>query len=290
MSIIGAGRVGQTLGRMAREAGYQIGDVICRSSRSARAAARFVGGGRPGSRAEASLSATDLVLISCPDDEIGDAVELIKCNQGCIGPSVVLHTSGALDSRVLKSLKRFGMNTGSCHPLQTFVTPAGALEMIQSTSTFFCIEGDRRATLAARRFVRDIRARYFQISTESKGLYHSAAVLASGGVVALVSKSLDLLVQCGLSEHEARRVLLPLVSGTVANLSALGPARALTGPLRRADVGTVRRNLGSLTNVDAKAAELYRLLADQGLSLAERAGTDQESLARLKSVLSKRRS
>jgi len=154
--------------------------------------------------------------------------------------------------------------------------------------TFFCIEGERRALLAARRLVRDIGAQSFQIATESKGLYHSAAVLASGGVVSLVSKSLELLVHCGLSETEARKVLFPLVNGTVANLSALGPTRALTGPIRRADVGTVKRNLESLTKVDAKAAQLYRLLADQGLALAKRSGTSEASLARLRRVLKRR--
>src|SRR5437764_1481193 len=82
----------------------------------------------------------------------------------------------------------------------------------------------------ARRFVKAIGARYFEIPTEQKSLYHAAAVMASGGVTALVSASLEMLAHCGLPEKEARRVLLPLVEGTLKNIGAVGAAKALTGP------------------------------------------------------------
>jgi predicted short-subunit dehydrogenase-like oxidoreductase (DUF2520 family) len=118
-----------------------------------------------------------------------------------------------------------------------------------------------------------------------KGLYHAAAVMASGGVTALVSISVEILSRCGLTEREAVNVLLPLVEGTIANVRTVGAARALTGPVRRGDAGTVRRNIDALKETDRDWIEAYRLLARRSLVLAERAGTDKQALKKLHSLL-----
>src|SRR2546423_1431330 len=164
LSIIGAGRVGQTLGRLGQEAGYDIADVVCPTRRVALTAGLFIRARRPQAK------------------------------------------SGA---------------------------------------------------------------RAFEIPTAMKPLYHAAAVMACGGVTALLSASLDALQHCGLKEAEARRVLLPLSEATLANVHAVGPHRALTGPVRRADVGTVQQNLDALGAIDAQWRTIYRLLAAQSLRLVE---------------------
>ncbi|HKP86671.1 MAG TPA: DUF2520 domain-containing protein, partial [Blastocatellia bacterium] len=266
-------------GRLARRAGYEITDIVNRSERSARAAARFIGAGNPHSSARARLSAADLILIATPDDRIGDGVALVL-KSGCrFGRAVALHTSGALASDVLSPLAARGFSTGSCHPLQTFESPARALELIPNS--YFCIEGEPRAARAARRLVRRIGARYFEIPTELKSLYHAAAVMASGGVVALISISLEMLNRCGLSDAESRKVLLPLVEGTIANARAVGPRRALTGPVARGDAGTVRRNMKAIAAVDKQWLEIYRQLAARSLTLTDRTKIDRASLDEL---------
>ena len=96
-----------------------------------------------------------------------------------------------------------------------------------------------------------------------KALYHAAAVMASAGVVSLLSISLEALELCGLDERESKRVLLPLVEGTVANVRAVGPARALTGPARRGDVKTIKRNIDALASVDKRWLQIYQLLTQK---------------------------
>lgn len=283
ISIIGAGRVGQTLGRLARQAGYEVGEIVCRERRSALAASRFIGAGNPQAARRAQLSPSDLILISTQDDHIPDAIEIIERSSAALSRSVALHTSGALSSDVLRPLAARGLAVGSCHPLQTFESPTRALALIDKT--YFCIEGEPRALRAARKFVRAIGARQFEIATDRKALYHAAAVMASGGVVALVSKSLEMLRQCGLSDAESRKVLLPLVEGTVANVRALGSALALTGPVRRGDVGTVARNIEAVSRFDSEWVEAYILLAEQAATLAESAGADKKKLAELRRLL-----
>jgi predicted short-subunit dehydrogenase-like oxidoreductase (DUF2520 family) len=271
---------------MAREAGYDITDVVCRSRRSALAAVRFIGAGNAQGYARARLSAADLILITTPDDRINDAVELVSRNASRIEGCVALHTSGALTSEALSRLIPHGFSVASCHPLQTFESPARALSRAQSS--YFCIEGEPEAVRAARKLVRRIGARYFEIPTEMKSLYHAAAVMASGGVVALLSISLDLLARCGLSEAESNKVLLPLVEGTVANVRAIGPARALTGPVRRGDAGTVKRNMKALASIDSNWLEIYRLLAARSLALAKESGMEEGPLKELLRIVSRR--
>jgi predicted short-subunit dehydrogenase-like oxidoreductase (DUF2520 family) len=115
--------------------------------------------------------------------------------------------------------------------------------------------------------VRDIGGRFFEIPTHQKELYHAGAVLASGGLTALISISLEILARCGLSEKEARSVLFPLIESTIANIQAVGPRGALTGPVRRGDVGTSRRNTRALAELQPEWARIYKLLANRSLIL-----------------------
>jgi len=83
-----------------------------------------------------------------------------------------------------------------------------------------------------------------------KSLYHAGAVMASGGLVALLSFSLEMLVSAvwGLLRREG--CCFPWLREPVANVAAIGPERALTGPVRRGDSGTIARNLSALGAVD----------------------------------------
>lgn len=283
LSIIGAGRVGQTIGRLARESVYETCEIICRTARSARAAVKFIGAGTPQIARRAHLSHSDLILISTPDDYINDAVEIIRKNIASVGHAVILHTSGALSSDILSPLAALGLSTGSCHPLQTFESPERAIALMQQTH--FCIEGDRRAVRAARRLARLIGAKHFEIPTSMKSLYHAAAVMSSAGVVALVSISLEIFSRAGLNPRASREILLPLVEGTLANIRAIGPARAMTGPVRRGDAGTVERNIKALRAFDPRALEIYRLLAERSIALALSAGADESKLEGVRRAL-----
>jgi predicted short-subunit dehydrogenase-like oxidoreductase (DUF2520 family) len=176
-----------------------------------------------------------------------------------------VHTSGALSSRVLAPLKARGFAVGSCHPLQTFESASRSVHSL--SRSYFCIEGEPEAVRAARRLVTDIGGRFFEIPTEQKELYHAGAVLVSGGLTALISISLEILGRCGLSERERKRVLFPLIEGTIANIQAVGPAQAMTGPIRRGDTGTIRRNTRALADVQPDWARIYKLLAKRSLIL-----------------------
>jgi len=134
----------------------------------------------------------------------------------------------------------------------------------------FAIEGDAEAVRLARRLARDVGGRPVRLRAGAKALYHAAAVLASGHVTALLDTSLEAMRRAGLGEREALAAVLPLVTGTIANVEAAGTEAALTGPFARGDEGTIARNRAALEAVDPRAAEVYDLLGERSREIARR--------------------
>jgi predicted short-subunit dehydrogenase-like oxidoreductase (DUF2520 family) len=207
-----------------------------------------------------SVRQADVFLITVPDDQIaGVAAELSRLEF----TATALHTSGALASDVLAPLRKRGWHTGSLHPLisvsDSDATLAGA---------FWSVEGDAAALRIGKTIVRDLGGHSFSIRSEDKPLYHAAAVMVSGNVVALFDVALEMLMHCGLSRKMARSILTPLIASTVRSLQVKDPAQALTGTFSRGDVETVKRHLAAVKNNNLTGAlELYRLLGQRSLEL-----------------------
>lgn len=268
IAIIGAGRVGATLGRVLVEAGHRVDTVVSRTKRSAQRAVGFIGAGQPVAIGRLQKISADILLIAVSDDRIGATVQsLLKMD---VAAKVALHTSGSRTSAELAPLRAAGLSVASCHPVQTFGEPAIAIESVRHA--VFTIEGDASAVRAAKQMVRSIGALPIQIRQGSKSLYHAALVLASNHLAALAAEALELLKKTGLNERDARRLLFPLLRGTVENLQRLTPARALTGPFVRGDLQTIRKNLEAIEKVSRAAAATYRVLGLHVLRLAEEAG------------------
>lgn len=260
--------MGTTLGRVFTEAGHRIDTVVSRSQRSAQRAVRFIGVGEPVALSKLRDLRADVLLIAVSDDRIGATVQaLLKIN---LAAKVALHTSGSRTSRELAPLRSLGLSVASCHPVQSFGEPQIALESVRRA--VFTIEGDLVAMRTARQIVKSIGATPVDIREESKSLYHGALVLASNHLAALVAEALELLKKAGLPERDARRLLFPLLHGTIENLQRLTPARALTGPFVRGDLATIRKNLEAIGKVNRDAAATYRVLGLHVLRLAEEAG------------------
>ena len=272
VAIIGSGRLGSALAIALEQKRYAIEYMVARRLQSARKAAALLDA-RPRAAAARQLSElppVDLIIIATPDDEIANVVgSLDRVDMDGVPKLTVLHTSGALSSEILAPLSEKGWSVGSLHPLVSVSEPRTGAALL--SSGFWCVEGDRRAVRIAETLVRDLKAKSFSIDSEYKPLYHAAAVMTSGNVVALFDVALEMLGECGLRRKEAQRVLLPLLVTTVANLDDRDPSRALTGTFSRGDVETVKRHLKALKDSKLNdALELYRLLGQRSLKLTKK--------------------
>ncbi len=251
---------------------YEIEALVSRKIAHARRAAALVGSATIAlsEKEMQALPASKIILITTPDGEIQKTAARIAALNASPRARTVLHTSGALAaSEVLAPLAAAGFATGSLHPVVSISEPRTGAEKLRGA--FYCVEGEAAASRVARSIVKDLQGHSFHIDSKSKPLYHAAAVMASGHVTALVALAMEMLVQCGLDEKTARRVLLPLLESTVANLSNSEPATALTGTFARGDLVTVRRHLQALSDMRlTEALAVYRLLGQRSLELAEK--------------------
>ena len=277
VSIIGTGRLGTTLAVALAAQGYSIRSLVARRVQSARTAAKLLDADPQvlAAKQVKALICADLVLVTVPDDQISSvARELSEINADRKG--TVLHTSGALSSDVLAPLREKGWHTGSIHPLLS----VSAANDASLKGAFWSVEGDRTALRLGKEIVSDLEGKSFSITSEDKPLYHAAAVMVSGNVVALFDVALEMLGECGLDRKTARAVLLPLIASTVRSLESKTPEEALTGTFSRGDVETVKRHVATIRNPEVR--RLYAILGQRSLELA---GLDKDLARRIKKLL-----
>jgi len=267
VSIVGAGRVGKSLGRALRQRGWRIGAVVARSDATARAAVRVISGGTAHGCVTAEALAADLVLIATPDDAIAAAARDLAGVARAAQPKpralrgkIVLHTSGALDCRALAPLAKLGAATGSLHPMQTF----SGKQAPNLRGIVFAIEGDAQARRAARSITRELGGVPVTVTAGDKPAYHAAGALAAGHALALVEAATRVLQSAGFPRRRAEQTLLPLIRQALENFERIGPRAAWTGPVARGDYATVARHLRALRKYPSEFAEAYVALARLG--------------------------
>jgi predicted short-subunit dehydrogenase-like oxidoreductase (DUF2520 family) len=242
LAVIGAGRVGRSVARSARDAGL---DVLL--------------AGRNDSLEAAGDART--ALLSVPDAELSGACEQIS---SAIPPlELVGHTSGISGLDVLEPARSRGAETFSIHPLQTFPDADSSL-----TGAPCAIAG---SSVAAEDVARELALRLemspFAVPEAARAAYHAAASISSNLLVALEETAAELLERAGI--ENGRELLTPLVLRTAANWAERGGA-ALTGPIARGDEDTVERHREAIEAVAPELVAAYEALAERARAIAER--------------------
>jgi len=254
LAIIGAGRVARGLGGRLREAGWRIGAVSARGLPSARAAVRSIGAGIPCAGSTRRVLDAPVILLAVPDDALASvAARLAESAGEDLRRKVVLHTSGALSSKVLEPLARLGAWTGVIHPMQSF----GARTRPRLEGVLFGIEGHPRALRVIRKMVRALGGQAARIEPARKVEYHCAGTFAAAHVLTSVEAGVRLLVAAGVKRREATKALLRLARQVLDNQELLGPRAAWTGPLSRRDLATIRLHGEALGRFPAEFRQAY---------------------------------
>lgn len=274
--VIGAGKAGRALAHAMRVGGV---DVVGLHGRQP--AHGITWGEWP-----ATLALASVVLVTVRDAELEGVLRELRSAAALAKGAVLLHASGTAEPPALESLRADGHPGGTFHPLLPLTDPTRATEQLRRA--WIGIDGDEGARVASRELAAAIGARVLEIPAGGKARYHAAAVIASNFPIVLLAMATRVLTRAGVSEEEARGALAMLMTAASENVSALAPSAALTGPVARGDVETVRAHLAALADTP-EVLEVYRVLSKEALPLAASAGVDRGRLEELGRVLDEKK-
>ena len=264
LAVIGPGKVGQAMAILLQRAGFTLAAIGGRNAESTARAAQQLSPAVSACTIPEAAQAADVVLITVKDDAIEQVVDLCRFRQG----ATVIHMSGTHSSDVLQSARdRFGCTCASMHALQTFARVEQALATIPGCYCF--IEGDDTATTIAQHIAQTLQMHPVPLTAGKKAMYHAAAVMACNFLTALMDCVEQTAEQAGLAPHITRTAFAPLIDTTLRNIRAYTPLSALTGPIVRGDVETVRTHLQAMTD-HPELADVYRALAHYTACMARK--------------------
>lgn len=268
LSIIGAGKLGRTLGRLWHDnAVFDIADVVTRTAVSAQQATEFIGAGRAVAGLQ-NLVRADICLLAVGDNELPLVCAELEATGYYYPGQLVFHCSGALSSTALEPAADAGASIASIHPIRSFAQPPQVLGSFAGT---WCgVEGEASALAVLNPAFEAIGGRMVSILAEHKTLYHAAAVIASNYLVTLMDASLQAYEGAGVPREQALQMIQPLVSNTMDNIFRAGPEEALSGPIARGDLDTVERQWKALVAYRPGLGDLYSQLARHTMALAQR--------------------
>lgn len=281
-SVIGPGRLGSTLLVGLLEAALTVTAVGVHADDDT-----SLFGGVPYVRVRDAALEADAWWLAVPDDEIfavaGRLAEALPATRRPGAPQpLAIHSSGLGSIHLLKPLFEQGVRVLCLHPLQTFAGEPRA-ELLRDVPCAVTAHEERDLRLGEELAGR-LGMRPFRLADEQKSLYHLSAVIGCNLLVALESEAKRLMDEA-TGEHAGLDHLATLLRTTMKNLLESGePAHALTGPVARGDVGTVRAHLRLLDRESPRLAGTYRALSLEALTLAA-PRLDDEQVATLQKIL-----
>ena len=279
IAIIGVGHLGTALALQLHNAGFLLHELVTRDDvRSLKRAQKLAR--RVGAKAKmisaAALTAR-VIWICVNDDAIRPLAEQLA-KRGNWQGKIVVHSSGALSSDELKTLKQRGAHVGSAHPMMTFVGNA----QVSFKGISFALEGDAKAVTLGRSVAVALGMQPFTIPKSSKVLYHATGSFSSPMVIALMTFAERVAAAAKVPRKLVPKVIRPILQKTLENYLANGAAAAFSGPINRGDIATVRKHLAELKRVPG-AREVYILLARAAAN-----GLPVKNRAQIKKLLGER--
>lgn len=253
VAIVGAGRVGCSIGRALVAAGHRVVAASVASPGSAKRVLEALGHVPLVNPEDAALEAS-VVVCAVPDDALAPVVARVAT--GMRPGAVVVQTSGISGADVLRAC---GPNVAAIHPAQTIPEPGTDL-----SGVYFGVTAPEHMKSWSSWFVGELGGVAVDVPAESRVLYHAALAIASNFTVAIAGDAADLLGDPAM--------IAPLLAQTVENVARLGADRALTGPIVRGDAGTVRQHLAALASRAPQLVESYIANARRTLDRAVACG------------------
>ncbi|MFG6384394.1 MAG: DUF2520 domain-containing protein [Lachnospiraceae bacterium] len=282
IGIIGAGKVGTTLGKYVADYGICVKGFYSRTEDSAKESAKFTNT-KYFKTLDSLMEVSDTLFITTTDREISKVWDCIATKN--VRGKVICHFSGSLSSDVFSNWEETGAYVCSIHPIYAFSNKFTAYQNL--TGAVFTVEGSSLALTKMQELFHQLPNQIIEISTTEKVRYHAATSIASNQVVGLIAMAVELLKESSIPEETAYRLLKPLVENNIKSIFEekefiseekeefleeknifQGCTQALTGPIERNDLQTVHKHLQKMDRPEWERA--YQAVGSLLVELAQK--------------------
>lgn len=270
VGVVGAGRVGAVWGAALAASGHS---VVGASGISQASEGRIEAllPGVPRLDPEAVVRASDLVLITIPDDEIEELVTGLASVGAWRAGQIAVHASGRHGLGVLAATGA-GVVGVAIHPAMTFT--GTSLDVVRMRGAVFAVTALPQHVPIAQALVVEFGGEAIVVPEDARPLYHAALTHGANHLVAVLLQASEALRRAGV--EDPGRVLKPLVEASVEGALVGGGIESLTGPIVRGDTGTVAVHLEALRLLPA-VLDMYRRLATVAANQVREAGRLSEA-------------
>ncbi len=229
--IIGSGNVASVLGRLCKQRGHEIVQVVSRNTSHAKLLADELKCAYADYNEKLNDSA-GLYILAVADTALQELNKSIN-----LGTKLILHTAGSVSKEVLKDIS---LNYGVLYPLQSL-----RKEMEYETDIPFLIDGNSAETLTlVEDFAGTLSTNVTKTSDDERLKLHVAAVVVSNFTNHLYAIAEDFCKK----ENVDFALLTPLIKETAERVAHFSPAAVQTGPAVRNDIFTIEKHLRILAD------------------------------------------
>ena len=241
--IIGAGKIAFSLSSVLINSKQYVVSVVSQDIKSAEALAKKFNVAHFTNDLKDIPGNANLFLLTVPDSEISKtAVHLSKLKLN-FSNSVFIHFSGAENISVLDSLKSKGGRTASIHLMQTFPSK----KIVKLQGVYSAIETDEDDLFQLlKKFCEILGFVPFRIRSQLKPYYHLAGVFASNFMAGTMFIAKKFLEMNDIPPEYFFDLMTATVYTTLDNIKKIGPSKALSGPVDRGDLKTIKKHIQAI--------------------------------------------
>lgn len=253
IAIIGAGKLAHSLTPALIQSDYDVQIVISRKISSAKSLAKKFSIPQYSNLLKKIPAEVNVFFLTVPDGEIKKTADALSRVRKNFTESLCIHFSGVENIAALKSLQKKGSSTGSLHiirpfPSKNIIDIANSPASIETESKqvkFFLIQ-----------LCRKLKLNPHTINSEEKVFHHIAAVNSSNFLVGNLFNAFSLISS---KSKYPQSILRKTTQSALDNVFKLSPAKALSGPIDRGDVYTIKKHIEALNNRIKKAKNREQL-------------------------------
>jgi predicted short-subunit dehydrogenase-like oxidoreductase (DUF2520 family) len=240
IAIIGAGKIAFSLTPALIKSGYEIQCVVSKNLSSAKSLAKKYSIPHHSNSLKIIPNEVNVFFLTVPDGEIKKTAETLTKTKKDFSDSICVHFSGVENISALKSLQEKNCAVGSLHIIRPF--PSKSIVDIENSPASIEAE-DKLAKTFLLHLCRKLKLNPHMIASDEKVFHHLAAVHSSNFLVGNLFNAFFLISS---KNNPSKDILRKTTQSALDNVFKLNPAKALSGPIDRGDIYTIKKHIEEL--------------------------------------------